>query len=112
MLILSGPLVGWRRSDSGCRKRCRKMKPDGVGLLGFLVLVQEGVRTPLKPVQNGTFTGPIRGLGRVENVGLPWYNLNSLQTNLSIRHFNNLKSICRHSPELGWGGFSKSVFKA
>jgi hypothetical protein len=48
---------------------------------------------------------PDSGLATVENLSLPWYNFNSRQTNLSIRHFNNLKSIRGRSPELDWGGF-------
>ena len=42
---------------------------------------------------------------------LPWYNFHSRQTNLSIRHFNNLKSIRGRNPELGWGGFFELRFR-
>jgi DNA gyrase subunit B len=63
-----------------------------------------------EPIQNQTFTGAMRGFERVESMPLPWYNFNSRQTNLSIRHFNHLKSIRGRSLELGWGGFSRLVF--
>jgi hypothetical protein len=89
------------------------MKPSGVSFSRILRVPAPwpgGSRIALELVQNGTFTGAIRGLGREENMSLPWYNLNSRQTNLSIRHFNNLKSIRERSPELGWGWFSESVF--
>jgi len=88
------------------------MKPENVAVLGLFVADMAAIRTVPEPVQNGTFTAPIRGFAWVEKKAFSWYNFDSRQTNLSIRYFNNLKSIRRRSPELGWGGFSKSVFKA
>jgi hypothetical protein len=88
------------------------MKPWGGCFMAFRRVVQEAAEMAMEPVQNGTFTGAIRGFGRIEKAGLPWYNFDSRESNLSIRHFNNLKSIRRHRPELGWGRFFKVSFKA
>jgi hypothetical protein len=46
-------------------------------------------------------TAPIPASRAVEKPALPWYNFNSRQASLSIRHFNNLKSICRRRADLG-----------
>jgi hypothetical protein len=50
-------------------------------------------------------TAPIPAFRAVEKPGRPWYNFNSRQVSLSISHFNNLKSICRHRADLGSGRF-------
>jgi hypothetical protein len=89
-----------------------KMKRDGVTFSAPAAARQAAVKIAAELVQNGTFTAPILVLGRVEKEGFPWYNFDSRQTNLSIRHFNNLKSIHERSPELGLRSFPESVFKA
>ena len=43
----------------------------------LLFVVREAAGGGLERVQNGTFTGPIRGLCGVEKVGLSWYNFDS-----------------------------------
>src|SRR5271167_1934805 len=72
-------------------------------LPGVLKGAEEAARAASEAVQNGTFTGPIPGPGRVEKAGLSWYNFYSHQTNLSIRYFNHLKSIQQSSSGAGLG---------
>jgi len=78
---------------------------------GLLFVVREAAGAGLERVQNGTFTGPIPGVGRVEKMGLSWYNFDSRRTNLSIRYFNHLKSIRGRSPEAGLGRVFRLIFK-
>jgi hypothetical protein len=96
---------------AACGLEVPKNEPKRSELHGFLMGAPEAARAASEAVQNGTFTGSVRGFRRVEKEGLPWYNLDSRQTNLSIRHFNNLKSFRRRSPEAGLGRVFGLVFK-
>jgi hypothetical protein len=81
-------------------------------LPGVLKGAEEAARAASEAVQNGAFTGPIPGPGRVEKAGLSWYNFDSRQSNLSIRHFNNLKSIQHSQSGAGLGRVFKVIFQA
>ena len=61
---------------------------------------------------NRQVTGTIPALVRVENGGVAWYNLSSRQPNVSMRHFNNLKSFRRHCADPGLGRLAKVFFRA
>ena len=82
------------------------------GLLGVVRGIVGGAAgAGLEPVQNGTFTEPIRGPGGVEKGRFSWYNFDSRRTNLSIRYFNHLKSIRGRSPEAGLRRVFGLIFK-
>jgi hypothetical protein len=79
---------------------------------GQWMVAHEAAGEAVEPAKMGTFTEPIRRLGRVENMAIPWYNFDSHQTNLSIRYFNNLKSIQQAQSGAGLGRVFKVRFHA
>ena len=51
------------------RFRVPEVKPVDASLSGFLMSEEGPSKRVTEAVQNGTFTGPILGLGRVEKLG-------------------------------------------
>jgi hypothetical protein len=61
----------------------------------------------LGAVETKPFTCAVRALARVEKVAGTWYTFISYPTRLSIRHFNNLRSIYRVGADLDSGRIAK-----